>query len=77
MKRITIICSLAIASVVTATAATAASPVDRAAPAQAMEQHMRLMQAGNPGMERMMELMRAGNPGMAAMMSTPPMTTTP
>lgn len=39
---------------------------------QAMEQHMRLMDAGNPGMERMMELMEAGNPGMRAMMAAPP-----
>lgn len=39
---------------------------------RAMDAHMRLMQAGNPGMDRMMELMAQGNPGMSAMMSAPP-----
>lgn len=38
----------------------------------AMEQHMRLMEEGNPGMERMLELMGAGNAGMERMMDAPP-----
>jgi hypothetical protein len=37
-----------------------------------MAQHMRLMEAGNPGMMQMMERMAAGNPGMDAMMQAPP-----
>lgn len=39
---------------------------------QAMSQHMRLMEAANPGMQRMMELMDAENPGMERVMDAPP-----
>lgn len=41
--------------------------------AQAMDRHMELMAADNPGHERMMELSAAGNPGMPAMMAAPGM----
>lgn len=49
-----------------------ASPAPAADNSQAMAQHMRLMEAGNPGMMQMMERMAAGNPGMDAMMQAPP-----
>lgn len=74
MKRITIVASLAVTFAIAATTAMAAGRSERP---RAMEQHMRLMAAENPGMEQMMELMRAGNPGMAAMMDAPAMSTTP
>lgn len=71
MKPITILVAAGIAAVALSTPAGAA---DRS---RAMEQHMRLMEQGNPGMQRMMELMQQGNPGMAAMMDAPPMTEMP
>lgn len=74
MKRTTVITTLAVASAVAATSALAGG---RSEPPNAMEQHMRLLAAENPGMERMMELMGAGNPGLAAMMDAPAMSMTP
>jgi len=67
MKRILLLAPLAAVLLVAALAGGAIA-ADRSA---AMEQHMRLMDTGNPGMMRMMELMDAGNPGMDAMMRAP------
>lgn len=68
MKRITLM-SLPAAAMLVVSVAGSAFAANRSA---AMEQHMRLMEDGNPGMERMMELMDAGNAGMERMMDAPP-----
>ena len=64
------IVALTAAALLTLTLAASAIAADRSA---AMQQHMRLMDQGNPGMNRMMELMGEGNAGMHRMMDAPPL----
>lgn len=64
------IVALGIVALLTVTAAGTAIAADDSA---AMEQHMLLMDQGNPGMNRMMELMGEGNAGMHRMMDALPL----